>query len=102
VASGVEKRIGNYLITTRNGVLTVNPASATVTITGHTNTAAYDGKKHIVSGYDVKIDNPLYRETDFTFTGRAANAVYKGFSAIFYPAIAFTKLSPNFHQVTNG
>ena len=43
-----------------------------------------------------------FQKIPFTFTGRAANAVYKGIPAIFYPAIAFTKLSPNFHQVTNG
>jgi hypothetical protein len=43
-----------------------------------------------------------FQKISFTFTGRAAIAVYKGFSAIFYSAIAFTKLSPNFHQVTNG
>jgi len=44
----------------------------TVTITGKTNTAPYDGKRHMVSGYDVEIDNPLYHEEYFEFAGTAA------------------------------
>ena len=53
-------------ITSRDGVI--------VTITGHSNTADYDGKEHSVSGYDVKISNPLYTEADFNFNGTASAA----------------------------
>ena len=42
-----------------------------VTITGHSDTVLYDGKEHTVTGYDVSIDNELYKEGDFTFTGSA-------------------------------
>jgi len=40
-----------------------------VTITGHHNTVDYDGRNHVVSGYDVEISNDLYKESDFNFTG---------------------------------
>ena len=42
-----------------------------VTITGHSNTTDFDGTEHSVSGYDVKISNPLYKESYFTFSGTA-------------------------------
>ena len=48
------------------------PTSVTVTITGHSAEAAYDGKEHTVSGYDVSADNELYTEEDFSFTGEAS------------------------------
>ena len=41
----------------------------TVTITGNTKTVTYDGKEHTVDGYSVSIDNALYTEADFTFSG---------------------------------
>ena len=49
----------------------IDPIDATVTITGHHNTTDYDGAAHSVSGYDVEISEPLYKESDFTFSGTA-------------------------------
>ncbi|MBR2591337.1 MAG: MucBP domain-containing protein, partial [Oscillospiraceae bacterium] len=54
-----------------DGYQTINPINVTVTIKGHTDTKDYDGEAHNVSGYDVEISNPLYRESDFTFSGKA-------------------------------
>ena len=55
----------NYTITTAEGELEVTPVTAkvTVTITEKSGTATYDGKEHIVSGYEsMTADNPLYDE----------------------------------------
>jgi uncharacterized repeat protein (TIGR02543 family) len=40
-----------------------------VTITEHADTFVYDGEAHTVSGYEVAINNGLYKESDFTFSG---------------------------------
>ena len=62
-----------------DGTLTINPVDeVVVTITGHNDTVLYDGKEHTVTGYDVSIDNELYKEGDFTFSG---SAVVKGTDA---------------------
>ena len=57
VETGEETIVGNYLVTTVNGTLTINPITenVTVTITEHSNSdkIVYDGKEHTVTGYDV-------------------------------------------------
>ena len=58
-----------------DGYQTINPITATVTITGHNNSATFDGEEHSVSGYDTEISNSLYTEADFGFTGTAAAAL---------------------------
>ena len=72
-----------------------------MTITGHNDTALYDGKEHTVTGYDVSIDNELYKEGDFTFSG---NAVVKGTDAGTYQmglkADQFANNNDNFKKVT--
>lgn len=40
-----------------------------VRITGHSNIVTFDGREHRVSGYDVEISNPLYKESFFDFLG---------------------------------
>ena len=45
-----------------------------VKITGHKNTAVYNGLEHSISGYDVEINDSLYKETDFRFSGTATVA----------------------------
>lgn len=63
----------NYDIKTENGTLTVTPVTdkVTVTITGNKVTETYDGSEKTAKGYTVSIDNDLYTEDDFTFTGEA-------------------------------
>ena len=86
-----------------DGKLTINPVDeVVVTITGHNDTVLYDGKEHTVTGYDVSIDNELYKEGDFTFSG---SAVVKGTDAGTYQmglkAEQFTNnKSKNFSKVT--
>ena len=55
----------NYTIEKNEGKLSINPVTAkvTVTITENSDTVTYDGKEHIVSGYEsMTADNPLYDE----------------------------------------
>ena len=61
----------NYNITVVKGTLTVtqDKNEVVVTITGHTNSAKYDGKDHTAKGYDVSINNKKYHASDFTFKG---------------------------------
>ena len=66
---------GNYEITKVEGELTVSPMTAevTVTIKGNTGSKTYDGKEMTVSGYSVvSISDPLYTESDFSFSGIAS------------------------------
>ena len=73
----------------------------TVTITGNKVTETYDGNEKTVTGYDVSIDNELYTENDFTFTGTAEA---KGTNAGTYPmgltADQFANTNGNFTNVT--
>ena len=86
-----------------DGWLKINPAETevTVTITGHTGSHTYDGNEKTVTGYDVSIDNELYTENDFTFTGTAEA---KGTNAGTYPmgltADQFANTNGNFTNVT--
>lgn len=92
----------NYTIATSEGTLTVTPVASkvTVTITEHSGTATYDGTEHKVTGYDVAISNPLYKEGDFTFSG---NAEAKGTDAGTYNMELkpenFANNNPNFSEV---
>jgi len=72
-----------------------------VTITGHSNTLDYDGTAHTVSGYDVEISNPLYKLTDFTFSGTAEAArTDAGTTNMGLNAAQFTNTNTDFTTVT--
>ena len=94
---------GNYTVTYKPGTLTITPVTdkVTVTITGNTKTVTYDGKEHTVDGYSVSIDNALYTEADFTFSGEAK---VENTDAGTYPmglkAEQFKNTSKNFTNVT--
>ena len=84
-----------------NGKLTISPIDkVTVTITGHKDTAIYDGTEKSVTGYDVASSNVLYTTDDFTFSGTAEA---KGTDADTYPmnlkAEQFKNKSKNFTNV---
>ncbi len=97
-----------------DGQLVIDPISepgsqdqVVVTITGHNNTTDYDGEEHSVSGYDVEISNPLYKETDFTFSGTSVAArTDAGTTEMGLAADQFTNNNPNFvsikFEVTDG
>ena len=92
----------NYTITTVEGTLTVTPVTdkVTVTITENSGSEKYDGAEKTVTGYTVSIDNELYTENDFTFSG---DATVKGTDAGSYDmelkASDFTNTNANFNNV---
>ena len=94
---------GNYVVAgVENGKLTIKPIEdqVTVTIAGKTDAAVYDGKAHSVEGYTVTIDNPLYKEGDFSITGRAAaTQINVGRTAMGLTASQFRNDSANFTNV---
>ena len=93
----------NYDITKNEGKLEVTPVTdeVTVTIKGNTDTKTYDGKEHKVTGYAVSIDNVLYTENDFKFTGDAtATGTKVGTYPMGLTAEQFTNENTNFSNVT--
>ena len=93
----------NYNIKTTPGTLKVTPVTdnVIVTITEHSGSAKYDGTEKTVTGYDIAIDNKLYTENDFTFSG---NDVIKATDADLYnmelKPSDFNNISHNFASVT--
>lgn len=72
-----------------------------VNITGHNDTAVFDGTEHRVSGYDVEINTSAYQESDFTFYGRAdAKRTNVGKSCMGLREEDFRDLSGKFEKVT--
>jgi len=100
---GTVDKNGKYIVEEyKNGMLTISSIAdkVTVTITGHTDSAIYDGKEKSVTGYDVASSNALYTTDDFTFSGTAEA---KGTDADTYPmnlkAEQFTNTNTNFTNV---
>ena len=93
----------NYDIETHEGTLKVTPVTdkVTVKISGKKATVTYDGKSHIVEGYDVNdISNPLYNASNIEFTGVAKA---EGTEVNTYPmrltSTQFSNTSKNFTDV---
>ena len=93
----------NYVITYVPNTLTINPVAdkVTVTIVGNTKTETYDGSEKTAEGYQVvSISNPLYKASDFEFTGKAS---VSGTDADHYDmglkASDFANVSKNFENV---
>ena len=84
-----------------DGYLEITPATATVTVTGHSSADKYNGKAHSVSGYDVEINGELYKESDFEFSGKAeASRTDAGRTDMGLTAEQFTNKNSNFANVT--
>lgn len=93
----------NYDITLTPGKLEITPVTAevVVTITENSGSAKYDGTEKTVTGYKVtSISDPLYKESDFTFSG---DATIKGTDAGTYDMNLapenFTNINVNFKNV---
>ncbi len=65
---------GTVTFAVTDGYQTIKPINVTVTITGHNNSANYDGAEHSVSGYDAAYSTDLYTSADYTFNGNATAA----------------------------
>lgn len=93
----------NYDITLTPGKLEITPVTAevVVTITENSGNAKYDGTEKTVTGYKVtSISDPLYKESDFIFSG---DATIKGTDAGTYDMNLapenFTNINGNFKNV---
>jgi len=96
----------NPTFSVTDGSLTVLSRHVTVTIVGNADTVVYDGESHTVTGYTVSIDQPLYTESDFTFTknvGLSIDSVTTGENAGTYvmglTPDQFTNNNPNYLEV---
>ena len=92
----------NYRFTTKNGTLKVTPVTdkVTVTITGNSATAAYDGTEKTVTGYTVESNNAAYTEANIKFTGTAvAKGTVVGTYDMDLNAGQFSNVSDNFTNV---
>ena len=84
-----------------DGYLTINPIDVTVTVTGHTSTADYDGEEHVIAGYDLLYSTPLYKAQYFTFSGvDTAKRTVAGTTNMGLDANQFANTNPNFATVT--
>ncbi|MBQ6482245.1 MAG: class F sortase [Anaerolineaceae bacterium] len=97
----VSPNFSKVTFTVTDGYLTItSPDTVTVTITGHHKTFSYDGTEHRVSGYDVAISDPLYRESDFSFTGSADIVrTAAGTTMMGLESAQFTNKNKNFDSV---
>ena len=84
-----------------DGGLTITPLDTIiVTITGNTDTKAYNGFEQKVEGYTVSINSDLYTEDDFDFNGVAAAArTDVGKTMMGLKAEQFTNTNDNFSKV---
>ena len=90
------------IFTVVDGGLTINPLSTTVNVTITENSAVYtyDATEHYVTGYTVAIDNPLYFDTCFTFSG--IDSVYGTHTGVYdmnVTAADFANIDNNFADV---
>ena len=85
-----------------DGTLKINPINVTVTITGNTNVATFDGTPHTVTGYVATCENTLYNvHGDFTFSGDStATQTSVGTKNMGLAANQFTNTNTNFGTVT--
>ena len=91
----------NVTFNITDGYQEILPISVTVTITGNHDTWPYDGEEHQVTGYKVEVGNPLYKESDFTFSGTAsASRTEAGTSNMGLKPENFSNKSANFKDVT--
>ena len=95
----------NYDVTFVPATLTITPAAATVTITGHTGEFDCDGSEHSVHGYDVEINDApinIYSVSDFTFAPAADSTVTASTVGTYTMDLQgkFTNINTNYDPVT--
>ena len=99
--TNTNENFANVTFKVTDGYQSIDPINVEVTITGHNDTKTYDGAEHSVSGYDVTISNPLYKEADFTFSGHdVAARTEAGTTDMGLKADQFTNTNTNFAEVT--
>ena len=51
--------------------LTITPKELPITVNGNTKTVDYNGQEQSVEGYELQCDDPLFKESNVSFTGKA-------------------------------
>ncbi len=78
--------LSNYDFTWERGTLEVTKAPITVTVTGETGTAHYDGSEHKVTGYTMVSSDPNLYDADANVSGPTQDeAIAKGTNVGKYP-----------------
>ena len=86
-----------YLQATASYTLTVSKRAVTVSITGNTDTAVYDGSAHTVSGYTITKSYTSYPDSAISFSGTAAaSQTNAGTSYIGLTADMFSNTNSNY------
>ena len=92
----------NYIVKAKDGLLTINPNDTriVISVTGHSDTVEYNGKKHIVNGFEMTSNNEKYSLEYVCYTG---NSVVSGTKAKTYSmglsADDFKNTSANYSNV---
>jgi len=87
-----------------DSMLIISERAVTVLLKMNGDTAVYDGKEHVVSGYYVTyISDPLYSENDFTFEGASEDTIARrtnvGRTEMELPVEDFVNHNKNFSHV---
>ena len=92
----------NTVFDVKDGYIEITAVDEVVVrITGHSGSSNFDGKEHRVSGFDVEISNPLYKETFFDFLGTSeAKRTDIGISYMGLSQQDFVNISSRFSKVT--
>ena len=92
----------NYIVKAKDGLLTINPNDTriVISVTGHSDTVEYNGKKHVVNGFEMTSNNEKYSLEYVCYTG---NSVVSGTKAKTYSmglsADDFKNTSANYSNV---
>ena len=105
INTGIETAVGNYLVTTVNGTLTINPLDGIVVrINGNGGQFMYDAAEHKAEGftYEILDASGLYTRADFQLTGKeaVAAATNAGTYNMGLTAADFVNVNDNFDNVT--
>ena len=93
----------NYIVSTTDGKLTIttNNDKIVVTIKGRSDTLQYDGKDHVVKGFDISTNNDAYALKFVEYTGDSAvSGKDAGKYAMGLSASDFKNTSINYANVT--
>ena len=91
----------NYEVSVEGNTFHITPLEGvTVTVTEHSGRYTYNAAARKVTGYDVEISNPLYKESDFTFSGKdSVEGTNAGTYAMELKPEDFTNTNANFANV---
>lgn len=98
----------NYNVTfniANDGKVTINKATAIVTVIGNTNTVVYDGEEKSVHGFVATSSNPLYNVDSVAFVGTEADSTAtgtnKGVYTTSWTADKFSNIDADFNVTFN-